>query len=227
MISPGQNEWERTIFAAPRGVNRSTLSSHIASATLMMSEITGRSKGALGAVIIALGLCAVPDDAWTLPSEGHFWGGLGAANIGHAAPSAFGWWGPSAHLGGIAHINDFWRLSADLSVSHHFAREIEEESTGPHTVAGAALGIRYAFDIATYVPYAEFSVAVHPLGPPSSGSNAGELLSARATLGVDYRKSRRWSMGTAITLHAPVSDPSDFPHYSGLRFHVGYHFQRF
>ncbi len=161
-------------------------------------------------------------------SQGHVWAGAGAANLGHAAPSAFGWWGPSIETGLVVDVSDFWRLTADIGASHHFATtDDDDEPIGPHTVVSGALGVRYALDIAIYVPYVGLAVAAHPLGPPSSASPNGEFLSFRGTIGLDYRKSRRISLGAAADLHAPMTEPSDFPHYSSIRLHIAYHFQRF
>ncbi len=165
--------------------------------------------------------------AHALTSEGQVWGGVGAASIQHAAPSAFGWWGPAVDIGGVFLLNDFWRLTLDAGASHHFeTTDEDDEPIGPHTVASAAVGVRYAFDIAIYVPFAEVAAVVHPMGPPSSASPQGELFSMRATLGFDYRKSRRISFGGAVNVYAPLSQLSDFPHYSSVRAHVGYHFHR-
>lgn len=178
---------------------------------------------------MALAIVAITaPSAQAFVSKGHLWAGAGAANIGHAAPSNFGWWGPSLHLGVVTEISDFWRVTADLGASHHFSTTDEDdESIGPYTVASGALGVRYAFDVAIYVPYIGLAAAVHPMGPPSSASPQGELLSLRATIGLDYRKSRNFSFGAAAELHAPVSEPSDFPHYSSIRAHLAYHFERF
>jgi hypothetical protein len=163
------------------------------------------------------------------PKEGHFWGGAGVANVNHAAPTAFGWWGPRADVGVVFQLNDFWRINADLGASHHFQRtpDEDEDPIGPHTVLSTAIGARYALDVFTYIPYLGLSFVYHPLGPPSSQSPAGDPFSLRATLGVDYRRSRTLSYGAAIEVGAPLLSPADFPHYSGIRIHVGYHFRRF
>lgn len=160
-------------------------------------------------------------------AEGQGWVSGGVANLHHAAPTAAGWWGPSLQLGMTVNINDFWRIGADLGASHHFQRTIDDEPTGPHTVASAGLEARYAFDVFTYVPYVGLGAAIHPLSAPAETSPDGELASLRATVGLDYRMSREWSIGGAIQLHAPVTQPTDFPHYSTLRVHLGYHFRRF
>ena len=178
------------------------------------------------AIYVAIGLLS-PAPAQAITSEGQWWTGVGAANLNEAAPSAFGWWGPSLETGVVFDVHDFWRLTADAGVSHHFRRTIDDEPAGPHTVVSTALGVRYTFDVVQYVPYAGLAFAAHPLGAPSSGAPDGELFSVRGTIGLDYRQSRRYSFGSAIDLHAPLSQPTDFPHYSSIRVHLGVHFRRF
>ena len=180
----------------------------------------------LGCTVTVLSLF-VPPSAQAMTSQGQWWAGAGAANVNTAAPSAFGWWGPTVQTGIVFDVHDFWRLTADAGVSHHFRRTIDDEPAGPHTVVSTALGVRYTFDVVQYVPYAGLSFAFHPLGAPSSGAPEGELFSVRGTLGLDYRYSRRYSFGAAIDLHAPLSEPTDFPHYSSIRFHIGVHYRRF
>lgn len=182
-------------------------------------------SGGFVALVAAIAITATPMLAQAFGSEGHAWGGAGAANVNHAAPTAFGWWGPSVRSGLVIHATDFWRLTADAGASHHFGQTIDDEPAGPHTVVSAALGARYTFDVFTYVPYAELAGVVHPLGAPSTGSPGGELFSARIGLGLDYRMSREWSVGAAVRLHAPVTQPADFPHYSTLHLQAGYHFR--
>lgn len=184
------------------------------------------------ALLVAL-LFSSPSWAHAFFSEGHAWAGAGAANINHAAPTASGWWGPRVDAGVVIQLGDFWRLGADVGASHHFARletpeaPEESETLGPHTVFSTALGARYALDVFTYVPYVGFSVAFHPMGPPSESAPGGDPFSLRGLLGVDYRHSREFSFGVALDIHGPLLDPASFPHYSGLRLHVAYHFRRF
>ncbi len=176
-------------------------------------------------LVITAVMASTPDDA--VAAEGHVWGGVGAANVNHAAPTALGWWGPSLEAGAVIDVTDFWRIGFDLGASHHFQREIDDEPAGPHTVASVGLEARYAFDVFTYVPYAGLGMGFHPLGAPSQATAGGELLSLRATIGLDYRHSRSWSYGGALRLHAPISEPTAFPHYSSIRGHVAYHFRLF
>ena len=174
----------------------------------------------VGALVIVM---AAPAHAFV--PEGQGWAGAGAANLHHEAPTAAGWWGPVVQAGAVFELSDFWRVGADLSAGHHFAREVDDESLAPRSVVSAGAEIRYTFDVVTYVPYVGLGAAVHPLGPPSETSPDGELATLRATVGLDYRHSREWSFGGAAQLHAPVTQPADFPHYSTLRLHVGYHFR--
>ncbi len=163
----------------------------------------------------------------TFISEGHGWGGAGVANLHHEAPTAAGWWGPVVHGGLVINLSDFWRVGIDAGAGHHFQREDDGETIGPHSVVSTGLEARYALDIVTYVPYIGLGVGIHPLGPPSNTMPQGELATFRATIGLDYRHSREWSFGAAAQLHTPMTQPADFPHYSTLRVHVGYHFRRF
>lgn len=170
---------------------------------------------------------AVASDAEAFGSEGQLWAGAGAANLHHPAPTAFGWWGPSLQLGAVVHAGEFLRITADMHGSHHFETEgdDEDEVLDAQSVAGVSLGARYALDVFTYVPYVGLAAAFHPLAPPSQGVPGGEWFSLRATIGLDYRRSREWSVGAAADVHAPMSQPGDFPHYSSIRVHVGWHFR--
>lgn len=164
-----------------------------------------------------------------LPLEGQGWVGPGAANVHHAAPTLTGWWGPSLAAGAMIHLSDYWRVTLDAGASHHFTRVVEEDEDpiGPHTVVSTGLGIRYAFDVFTYVPYAGLSILFHPLPPPTSQQVPGDLFSARATIGLDYRLNRQRTIGVAVELAAPLTQPQDLPNYSGLRVYMAFHFQRF
>lgn len=170
-------------------------------------------------------LTAPPASALKLQGQG--WVGAGVANIHHAAPTAAGWWGPSLQTGLVLDLSDFWKLTADAGISHHFPRTVDDDRLGPHTIISTALGLRYAFDVAIYVPYAGLSVVYQPLGPPSDRFPEGEFLAARATIGVDYRRSRSMSIGAAAELSAPLTQPAEFPLYSTIRAHIGFHFRRF
>jgi len=172
-------------------------------------------------------LLAVPSDVQGFGSQGQLWTGAGAANINSAAPTAAGWWGPTLAGGLVVDVGDFWRLTADAGVSHHFQRTVDDTSQGPHTVVSTAVGARYALDIITYVPYIGLAGVVHPMGAPTSTAPDGELFSLRATVGLDYRINRQWSLGAAVDLHLPVTEPGDAPHYSSAGLHIGYHFRRF
>ncbi len=180
-------------------------------------------------IILVLGLLiVVPTTAFALSFQGHVWGSAGAANINQAAPTAFGWWGPSIQTGLVLDLSEFWKLTADVQGSYHLQRTIEEdEIIGPHPVLSAALGARYAFDVFTYIPYLGLSAVVHPIGPPSERLPGGETLAIRATVGVDYRHNRRISFGGAAELSTPMTQPADFPLYSSIRAHVAFHFRRF
>lgn len=178
-------------------------------------------------VVCALVFCfGVPRNAQGFVSEGQVWGAAGTANINHAAPTLAGWWGPKVEAGVALHLNDFFRVTADVSSSHHFERMNEDdEPIGPHTVLSTAIGARYSLDVLTYVPWVGLAFGYHPLGPPSEQAATGDPFSLRATIGIDYRRSRTLSFGGAVHLHAPLTDPGNFPHYSAIRLHVAYHFR--
>ncbi len=184
-------------------------------------------RGAFGSIVLAILLVAIPLPAQAFGSEGQVWGGVGASSIYETAPSSFGWWGPSLSLGGVFVLDDFWRVTADTSLSYHPERTLDEGSLPAETVWSTALGLRYAFDVLIYVPYLGLSLVAHPLSPPSSVNISGDPFSLRATLGVDYRASRRTSIGAAIEGHAPLTRPADFPHFASVRAHIGFHFRRF
>lgn len=186
-----------------------------------------RLKTLLCILFIALGTVTRPNDAHALSFEGQGWVGTGAANIHQVAPTLAGWWGPALELGLVLNITDFWQLITDLSTSYHFERIVDDEAEGPYTVASAALGLRYTFDIFKYIPYAGISFVASPFGPPSESSPAGELWSIRATLGADYRYNRRISFGGAVQISAPLTEPQSFPLYSSIRAHIGFHFRKF
>jgi hypothetical protein len=178
--------------------------------------------------VVALVLALAPV-ATAAPLEGQVWVGAGLANAHSAAPTPAGWWGPGLSAGGVLQLSDFWRLTLDTAGSYHFARTIgeEDELIGPHRILTIAAGVRYAFDVFKYIPYAGLSAVFQPLAPPTSAQTPGGPLALRATLGLDYRIERRYSVGAAIEVGAPVMTPSDFPHYSGIRVHFAYHFRRF
>ncbi len=178
-------------------------------------------------LLLACLLTCLPLSAQAFPSEGQVWTGVGANAIYETAPSSFGWWGPAASVGGVFLINDFWRFTADTSFSYHPSRTLDDATLESNSVWSAALGLRYALDILIYVPYVGLSVVAHPLSPPSSTNPGGDPLSLRATLGVDYRANRRYSIGAALEGHAPMTRPADFPHLASVRVHLGIHFRRF
>ena len=159
--------------------------------------------------------------------QGQLYAGLGAANINQAAPTVAGWWGPSLHTGLVLNLGDFFRATADFQGSYHLQRSFDDQIAGPHQVYALALGARYVFDVLSYVPYVGLSLVTYPLGVPDSAQSPNERFGLRATIGMDYRHSRRWSFGGAVELSAPLLEPANLPLYSSARAHIAFHFRRF
>lgn len=169
----------------------------------------------LGALVIG------PRSAIASDGEARIWGQLGAANAHGVGDD--GQWGPTLQLGAAAGITDFWVIAGGIEGSYHFAENADDIPS--HEVVGLFAGFRYNLDIFKYVPYLGLSLVNYFSRPPFSAGDEGGGLGAKLSVGVDWRYDRNWSAGGMIELHAPLSDPADFPIYSTIGINLSYHFR--
>lgn len=176
----------------------------------------------LALLVLASGVVTLPcTSARAFSGEGHVYAGPSAANAN--ALGGFGHWGPGAQLGLVLGLSDFWRFTAGLEGSYHF--EDADEEIPSFAVLGAFIGLRYALDVFTYIPYVGLAVTTFAAGPPTSPDGGGFELGAKLTVGLDYRFSRFWSLGVLADLHASLTEPAEFPLYSSINLQLGYHFR--
>jgi hypothetical protein len=88
------------------------------------------------------------------------------------------------------------------------------------------VGLRYNLDVFAYVPYVAVSMVLHQRGPVADlGERPISTLGAKASLGLDWRFTRNWSVGGRVELHAVGSSPRQFPAFGTLQGVLSYHFR--
>ncbi|MFU8805060.1 MAG: hypothetical protein ACNA8W_14700 [Bradymonadaceae bacterium] len=173
-----------------------------------------------------LALLAMPStSAEAFTGEGHAYAGPSLANAN--ALNGWGHWGPGAQTALVLSLSDFWRLNVGLEGSFHFesAETEDEEAIPSFAVLGAFVGVRYALDVFTYVPYVGLAVTSFLAGPRTTPEGGGFDLGAKLTIGLDYRYTRFWSFGVLADLHASFTEPTEIPVYSSINIHLARHFR--
>ncbi len=183
------------------------------------------SKCTMLAVFLAtlIGLSHIARPAHALSDSGQFWLGPSLGNLNALEGGSN--WGIGFQFGAQLNLTDFWRLTAGLEGSYHFADDAREVSA--HTVTGVFVGARYALDIFHYVPYLGLAVTAYPTRPPAEATDSGFAPGAKFTIGVDWRLNRDWSLGALADLHIILTEPENFPVYSTINLNVSYHFLLF
>ncbi len=173
-----------------------------------------------GLLVFCLLMC-LPIQASASDGYAQLWSGLALANANGVTDN--GQWGPGAQLGARVGITDFWSITGGVEGSYHFAET--EDDIPSSEVLGLFGGFRYNLDIFQYVPYLGLSIENFILAPPDAPGESRAGVGAKLSVGVDWRYSREWSLGGMIELHAPLTDPGDFPIYSTLGVNLAYHFR--
>lgn len=125
-------------------------------------------------------------------------------------------------------VSDFFALRAGAETAYLFERDFEgaDVSAEPLVLQNVFAGLRYNLDIFEYVPYVALSIVMHQQGPPSElGTPPRSTLGAKASIGLDWRMSRYWSVGGRAELHSALSAPSRFPAVGTLQGVLSYHFR--
>lgn len=161
--------------------------------------------------------------AKALGDSGQIWIGPSLGNLNALQGGSN--WGVGFQFGAQLNLTDFWRLTAGVEGSYHFADDTREVSA--HTVTAAFIGARYALDIFQYVPYLGLALTAYPTRPPAEATDQGFAPGAKLTVGVDWRLNRDWSLGALADLHMILTEPDKFPVYSTLNFNISYHFLLF
>ncbi|QDG54474.1 porin family protein [Persicimonas caeni] len=166
-------------------------------------------------------LAVLPAQASASDGYAQLWGALNLANAN--AVSDNGQWGPGAQIGARVGITDFWSIVGGVEGSYHFAET--EDDIPSSQVLGLFGGFRYNLDVFQYVPYVGLAIENFVIAPPDAPGVNRAAVGGKFSLGLDWRYSRNWSLGGMIELHAPLTDPGDFPIYSTIGANLAYHFR--
>jgi len=184
----------------------------------------------LAALSILVGaLALVPQDAHAL--DGRVF--LGATGNAARPGTNQGQFGPGAQFGLSLQLTQFWSLAAGADAGYHFRRTIESRDPdnptvlAPLLVTDAWVGATYALDVFRYIPYVGLSLVGYATSPPSGPQDTvlGPDLGAKLTIGLVYRPTRDWSIGSAIEVHSSLLQLGALSLYSQVTVNVGYHFR--
>ncbi len=136
----------------------------------------------------------------------------------------------SSNIGGAlgAHysygLSDQFNLMAEGGFALHVVEPEVEKDKGPapgqpKTIGHVGVGVGYTFDVISWVPYIGLLGTGYVLGGGTRAS-AGGAAGLAAALGIDYRASRRFTIGVAARQHFILSDFATYPSWTsvGLRF---------
>lgn len=123
-------------------------------------------------------------------------------------------------------FNSFWGLTAGTSWSYQLSSS-RDDLPGQH-LGALWFGGLYNLDVASYVPFVTLSATAY-LSEPTLQDEEGRRVNAglRAGFGVDYRRSRRWSVGAEADLHSFLTDPGNYPVYLQVLLRLNAHFEAF
>ena len=99
-----------------------------------------------------------------------------------------------------------------------FKEQLADEKTPhtrPTTVSHVAAGIAYVLDVLTYVPYAGLLVGGYALGGGTLDSTL-YLPGAEIALGLDYKLTRKWTVGLAVRQTIFLAKTSTYPSYTNV-----------
>ncbi len=159
-------------------------------------------------------LAAVPARA-----EVWLWAGPTIANL--TTVRAGGQLGPGAQLGVGVELSESFAVVVDAAASHHPAAP--ESELPADRVLATSLGLRYDFDVFTYVPYGGIAGAFYLDVPAVTDAIPATNAGGKAFLGVDWRWHRNWSVGAHAELHLLLTDLNRFPVYNFFGLNLAYH----
>lgn len=85
--------------------------------------------------------------------------------------------------------------------------------TRPTTVSHVAAGVGYVLDVLSYVPYAGLLVGGYALGGGTLDTTL-YLPGFEIALGLDYKLTRKWTVGLAVRQTAFLAKTSTYPSYT-------------
>jgi opacity protein-like surface antigen len=107
---------------------------------------------------------------------------------------------PTIQLGVAYALTDYWQLAIEL-----FGGAEVLLKDGPGGFAQALIEARFVFDALTWVPYVGLGFGTTVRDAPSSDIIATDA-TAHVGIGVDYRPSRRWSIGLSARYNFLLTD---------------------
>jgi hypothetical protein len=118
---------------------------------------------------------------------------------------------------GLSDVFNFMAEGAFSAVS--FKEQIVETEKTPHTrpttVSHVSAGVAYVLDVLTYVPYAGILVGGYALGGGTLDKTL-YLPGAEVALGLDYKLSRKWTVGLAGRQTIFLAKTSTYPSYTNV-----------
>jgi hypothetical protein len=170
---------------------------------------------ALSAVGAFAVLSFAPKSAYAVEREHHIGldTGLSMLKVGDKSTLSVGA-GAGAHYSyGITDQFNFMAEGAFSLVAIGEDKGKDIPKTRPASVSHASAGIAYVFDVLSWVPYAGILVGGYYMAGGSL--DGGKVLGgAQLIVGLDYRITRKFSLGLALHQHVIFTDASTYPSYS-------------
>jgi hypothetical protein len=127
-------------------------------------------------------------------------------------------------------FSDFFALYGGLEGGYHFGRTArvdgERRRLDGFALADVFVGLRYHFDVFTYIPWVAVSVVGYGSAPPASDEDASRpALGTKLSLGLTYRRWRHWSIGGVLEAHSVFPQFAELSLYGSFGLRIGYHFR--